>query len=72
MASIDSGDHRSHLTLETAPKDSRSAEFSCTVEARMPAPLRFVASLALLPLFLRRHVEEETVKFAADIARKLS
>jgi hypothetical protein len=38
----------------------------------MPAPLRFVASLALLPLFLRRHVEEETVKFAADIARKLS
>jgi len=25
----------------------------------------------LLPLFLRWHVEEETIKFAADIARKI-
>ncbi|HEY8275801.1 MAG TPA: hypothetical protein VIG52_02260 [Methyloceanibacter sp.] len=58
-------------TLETKPKDSRSTEFGCTVEARMPAPLGFVASLGLLPLFLRWHVEEETIKFAADIARKV-
>jgi hypothetical protein len=36
----------------------------------MPAPLALVASLGLLPLFLRWHVEEETLKFAADIARK--
>jgi len=57
-------------TLETIPRDSQSCQFSCAVEARMPAPLALVASLGLLPLFLRRHVEEETLKFAADIARK--
>ena len=57
-------------TLETIPRDSQSCQFSCAVEARMPAPLALVASLGLLPLFLRWHVEEETLKFAADIARK--
>ena len=57
-------------TLGVEPRDSQSAEFTCTVEARMPAPLRFLATLGLLPLFLRWHVEEETIKFAADIARK--
>ncbi|MGH6736072.1 MAG: hypothetical protein ACRECX_08335 [Methyloceanibacter sp.] len=59
-------------TLAVEPRDHNSAEFSCTVEARMPAALDFVARLGLLPLFLRRHVEEETNKFAADIARKAS
>jgi hypothetical protein len=57
-------------TLETIPSDSQSCQFSCAVEVRMPAPLALVASLGLLPLFLRWHVEEETLKFAADIARK--
>jgi hypothetical protein len=57
-------------TLGVEPKDGQSAEFSCSVEARMPPLLRLVASLALLPLFLRWHVEEETVKFATDIKRK--
>lgn len=37
----------------------------------MPALLGSVATMGLLPLFLRRHVEEETLKFAADIERKV-
>lgn len=56
--------------LETERRDSNSTAFTCTVEARMPAALAFVGALGLLPLFLRWHVEEETVKFAADIARR--
>lgn len=56
-------------TLEIEPRDNKSAEFACTVEARMPAPLDFVARMGLLPFFLRRHVKEETIKFAADIAQ---
>jgi hypothetical protein len=59
-------------TLGVEPRDSQTAEFTCTVEARMPAPLRFIASLGLLPLFLGWHVQEETPLFAADIARKVS
>jgi len=58
-------------TLEVEPRDSKSATFSCKVETRMPPLLGYVGFLGLLPLFLRRHVEEETVKFAADIARKV-
>jgi hypothetical protein len=59
-------------TLEIEPRDSKSAEFACTVETRMPAPLDLVARLGLLSFFLSRHVKEETNKFAADIARKVS
>jgi len=58
-------------TLGVKPRDGNGAEFSCSVEALMPAPLGSVATLGLLPLFLRWHVEEETIKFAADIARKI-
>jgi hypothetical protein len=35
-------------TLGVEPRDSQSAEFTCTVEARMPTPLDFVARLGLL------------------------
>lgn len=59
-------------TLEVEPKDAKSANFTCTVETRMPAMLGAVGLAGLLPLFLRWHVEEETAKFAADIARKVS
>ena len=58
-------------TLGIKPSDSNSAEFSCSVEALMPAPLGSIATLGLPPLFLRWHVEEEAIKFAADIARKI-
>jgi hypothetical protein len=59
-------------TLEVKPRDAKSANFTCTVETRMPAMLGLVGFAGLLPLFLRWHVEEETAKFAADIARKVS
>jgi hypothetical protein len=59
-------------TLKVEPRDDQNAVLHCSVETCMPAPLAFIATLALLPLFLRRHVQEETPGFARDIARKVS
>lgn len=58
-------------TLDAEHRDSKSALFRCTVEARMPALLTLLATLGLLPLFLRWHVQGETPLFAKDIARKI-
>ena len=58
-------------TLEVEPRTVASAVFRCSVEARIPPPLSIFAALALLPMFLRRHVQAETPLFARDIARKL-
>jgi hypothetical protein len=59
-------------TLEAKPNDGQSALFTCSVETRMSPLLSFLSTLALLPLFLRRHTQEETLGFAADISRKVS
>jgi hypothetical protein len=56
--------------LEVEPRDSTSSLFRCTVEANIAPLLNLAATLVLLPLFLRRHVREETPLFAADITRK--
>ncbi len=58
--------------LEVEPRDSASSLFRCTVEANIWAPLNLAATLVLLPLFLRWHVQEETPLFAADITRKIA
>jgi hypothetical protein len=59
-------------TLEARPKDGQSTLFSCSVETRIPLLLRILSTVALLPLFLRWHTQEETPGFAADISRKAS
>jgi hypothetical protein len=49
--------------------------FSCTAETEMPAIVRIAAALIATPYFLRKHrkhVDEETPNFAADINRKLA
>jgi hypothetical protein len=43
---------------------------TCTVETTVSPLLTVLARAAALPYFLRRHVAEETVKFAQDITRK--
>jgi len=58
-------------TMRIEPRDAASAVFHCTVETLIPTPLGVVATLGLLPLFLRRHVVEEAPLFAADIERKI-
>jgi hypothetical protein len=58
-------------TLEVEPRGPDSALFRCMVETRMSAPLSILATMALLPLLLRWHVQGETPLFARDIARKL-
>ena len=59
-------------TLEAKPRDGQSTLFSCSVETRMPPLLSVLSTVALLPFFLRRHTQEETLGFAADISRKVS
>jgi hypothetical protein len=58
-------------TLDVEPQDSQCSLFRCAVETRIPQPLCLFASLGMLPLFLRRHVQGETPLFARDIARKI-
>jgi hypothetical protein len=58
-------------TLKVEPGDDRNAVLHCSVETHMPALLAVIATLALLPVFLRWHVQEETPGFARDIARKV-
>ena len=57
-------------TLELKPTSSRSSELSCTVRVELPPALAVLARLSLLGHFLGRHVAEEALGFAADIARK--
>lgn len=59
-------------TLEARPRDAQSTVFGCSVETRMTPLLRLLSTATLLPLFLRRHTQEETLGFAADISRKAS
>jgi hypothetical protein len=57
--------------LAVAARTPAASEFTCTVDVTLPAPLQVVARLAFLGRFLRQHVEEEALGFAADISRKL-
>ena len=59
-------------TLEAKPGHGQSTVFSCSVETRMSRLLSVLSTVALLPFFLRRHTQEETLGFAADISRKVS
>jgi hypothetical protein len=59
-------------TLEAKPRDGQSTLFSCSVETRIPPLLSVLSTVALLPFVLRRHTQEETLSFAADISRKVS
>lgn len=52
-------------------RGDRGATFHCRVDTHMPTFLAAIARLALLPLFLRWHIEEETPLFAQDIVRKV-
>jgi hypothetical protein len=58
-------------TLTATPRTSETTTFACTVETEMSSLVRLAAALIATPWFLRRHVDEETRGFAADINRKL-
>ena len=59
-------------TMTATARTSDTTTFGCTVETAMPAWLRVASALIGTPYFLRKHVEEEAPKFAADISRKLT
>lgn len=58
-------------TMAATPRTANTTTLRCTVEVKMPALLRLAAASIFTPYFLRKHVEEETPLFAADITRKL-
>jgi hypothetical protein len=59
-------------TLTATPGPDETTTFSCAVEVTMSPLIRFAARLIATAFFLRRHVDEETQGFAADITRKLA
>jgi hypothetical protein len=58
-------------TMTAAALTKDTTTFSCTVETQLPPLVRLAATLSAFGYFLRKHVDEETVSFAADITRKL-
>ena len=61
---------RVRWTLAVTPRAAGGSELACTVQVDLRPVLGVLARLSLLGHFLGRHVEEEAVGFAADIARK--
>jgi hypothetical protein len=57
-------------TLAAETRTGAAAQLACTVRVDLPPLLAILGRLSLLGHFLRRHVEEEAVGFAADITRK--
>ena len=56
--------------LAVMPTTASTCEFVCTVEVQLHPVLRAMARLMALGTFLKRHVEEETGGFAANLTRK--
>ncbi|MGD9526105.1 hypothetical protein [Pseudonocardia sp.] len=56
--------------LAAAPTGAATSELTCTVEVGLHPVVQALGRLMALGTFLRRHVEEETQLFAADIERK--
>jgi hypothetical protein len=61
-----------HWTLTATPETSETTTFECAVELKMSPLIRLAATLIATRYFLRKHVDEETPGFAADINRKLA
>jgi hypothetical protein len=61
---------RVRWTLDVTAKAAGGSELACTVQVDLRPVLRVLARLTLFGHFLGRHVEEEALGFAADIARK--
>jgi hypothetical protein len=58
-------------TMTAEARTADTTTFTCIVEAKMPPALRLPAKLTGLEYFVRKHLDEETLGFAADITRKL-
>jgi hypothetical protein len=58
-------------TMSISPQTADTSTLSCTVQAVLPAPLRSLAGVIGMNRAVRKHVEEETRGFAADLNRKL-
>jgi hypothetical protein len=62
---------RVRWTMTAAARTADTTTFSCTVEAEPPTAFRLPGKLLGLDYSVRKHTDEETLGFAADISRKL-
>jgi hypothetical protein len=52
------------------PTSASTSDFACTAQVDLPPVLAILGRLSLLRHFLGRHVDEEALGFAANMARK--
>jgi hypothetical protein len=58
-------------TMSVTPRSAETSTFSCTVEVVPPAALRSLMGVMGIRRAVRKHVEQETASYAADLSRKL-
>ena len=58
-------------TMSVTPRTADTSTFSCTVEVVPPAALRSLKGVIGIRRAVRKHVEQETEAYAADLSRKL-
>jgi hypothetical protein len=56
-------------TMTAAADTADTTTFSCTVATEIPTALRLPAQLMGPGYFIRKHLDKETLGFAADISR---
>ena len=58
-------------TMSVAPRTADTSTFFCSVEVVPPPRLRSLMGLIGIRRAVRKHVEQETASYAADLSRKL-
>jgi hypothetical protein len=58
-------------TMSVTPLTAETSTFACTVEVVPPAALRSLMGVIGIHRAVRKHVEQETASYAADLSRKL-
>ena len=56
--------------MQVMPDGPSTSRFRCEIDVAMPLAVRLLGLTTGTPLFVRRHLVEETNGFARDIARK--
>jgi hypothetical protein len=58
-------------TMSVAPRTADTSTFSCSIEVVPPAGLRSLMRVMRIRRAIRKHVEQETETYAADLSQKL-
>ena len=56
--------------IQVRADGSMKSLFTCAIDVRLPTPVRLMSYATAAPLFIRRHLDEETHGFAQAIERQ--